>query len=333
MIDATPKPLKAQDPQGLEAAPKEDDEMTLCIAGECRHKGKPAIVLIADSRVERGAANPIFSDMRIGAEDAQKVRDVGNTFRALISGPPTMGDELISKFEETVVRFEQVNLPDDFDLLVTKFFEDLRRSARERKKEIVEHFIGMNTPLSSTQDFLDKAKTVFSESHYSRLQDEIRSLSLGGDIILAGFHDEAALIIRMDAFGGVHWEDHYSVIGAGADTAYAILALNPWDEEDIDVAQCAFRLFEAKVAAQTNKTVGNLTQFEVMVMGEEDTFDISLDFFELIKSKLRFLSIPEIVPPDNFLEPMTEEDDKKETPTDDSSASSPNIEAESQNNT
>jgi hypothetical protein len=30
--------------------------MTLRIAGECRHQGKPAIVTLADSRVERGLA-------------------------------------------------------------------------------------------------------------------------------------------------------------------------------------------------------------------------------------------------------------------------------------
>lgn len=61
--------------------------MTLCIAGECRHRGKPAIVLLADSRVEKGLASPMFSELRIGAEDAQKMRDVGAGFRALVSVP------------------------------------------------------------------------------------------------------------------------------------------------------------------------------------------------------------------------------------------------------
>jgi len=33
--------------------------MTLCIADQCSHQGKPAIVTLADSRVERGLASPI----------------------------------------------------------------------------------------------------------------------------------------------------------------------------------------------------------------------------------------------------------------------------------
>jgi hypothetical protein len=283
-----------------------EENMTLCIAGECRHNGDPALVLVADTRVERGLASPIFSELRIGSEDAQKVRDVGINFRALLSGPPTLGDELLAKCDAAIVELEKATPNQDSDLIITAFFEKLRQASRERKKELVEHYIGMNTVLSSREEFLTKSKDVFSESYYNKIQDELRSIGLGGDIILAGFHGDQPLIVRIDSGGGVHWEDHYSVIGAGADIAFALLALNPYDEDVIEVPECVFRLYEAKVAAHANKTVGDTTVFEVLVRGK-GSFDISDEFFDLLKSKLRFQSVPEIVPTVNFLIPDGEE--------------------------
>jgi hypothetical protein len=306
----------------VESEEEETDKMTLCIAGACKHKGSPAIVMLTDSRVERGLASPIFSELRIGAEDAQKMRDVGDDFRALLSGPPTMGDELLAKCDAAIVRFEKAVPNADSDIVITAFFEELKLAARERKREIIDRYIGMNTVLSSRQEFIDKARTVFSEAHYNRLQDELRSLSLGGDVIIAGFHGDDQIIVRLDAFGNVHWEDHYSVIGAGSDIAFAILALNEYDEDSIEVPECVFRLFEAKAAAHTNRTVGETTAFEVFIKGQ-GSFDISDEFFELKKSKRRFISIPEIIPPDNFLV-RNEEDDKsrRDSGTENSDATS-----------
>jgi len=280
-----------------------EETMTLCIAGECRHKGMPALVLIADSRAERGLANPAFSDLRIGSEDTNKIRDVGKNFRALLSGPPTLADELIAKCDAATVKLEETVPNEDSDIVITEFFENLRQAARLRKRELVEHYIGMNTVLGSRDEFLQKSRDVFSEAHYNRLQDEIKAIGLGGDIILAGFHGETPIIVRLDSAGEVHWEDHYSVVGAGSDIAFAILALNPYDEEKIEVPECVFRLFEAKSAAHANKTVGVATVFEVLVRNQEtqEAFDISDEFFELIKTKLRFLSVPLINPPDDFL--------------------------------
>jgi hypothetical protein len=309
-----PLEKKRQREYAEELLSKKDDGMTLCIAGECRHKGMPALVLIADSRAERGLSNPVFSEFRIGSEDTQKIRDVGRNFRALVSGAPTLADELLAKCDTAIVKLEDTAHNEDSDIVITEFFENLRQAARLRKRELVEHYIGMNTVLGSRDEFLTKSREVFSEAHYNKLQDEIKGIGLGGDIIIAGFHGETPLIVRLDSGGEVHWEDHYSVVGAGSDIAFAILALNPYDEDEIEVPECVFRLFEAKSAAQqTNKTVGNSTVFEVLVRNQEtqEEFEISDEFFELMKTKLRFLSIPTIDPPTKFL--LAESDTEKET--------------------
>lgn len=159
----------------------------------------------------------------------------------------------------------------------------------------------MSVGFESFDHFLKNGRTHLSDAHYSRVWDEIRSIGLGAEIILAGFHDNDSLIVRLDATGEVHWEDGYSVIGSGMDIALAFLCQNSYDE-DIPLHKCVFRVYEAKSAAQKNRTVGTITSFELLIQGK-GRFDISNKFFKYLKTKRRMLKVPEIEIEDGWLEP------------------------------
>lgn len=62
-----------------------------------------------------------------------------------------MGDELLAKCDAAILKFEDAVPNQDSDVVITAFLEDLKQAARERKREIVEHYIGMNTVFSSRQ--------------------------------------------------------------------------------------------------------------------------------------------------------------------------------------
>lgn len=125
-----------------------------------------------------------------------------------------------------------------------------------------------------------RGKQVLPQSEYSILSREIERLNLGADVVIAGFHGAEPIIVRLDCLGETHWEDNYSVVGTGTDIALAFLCQNSYDD-DMPLHECLFRVFEAKAAAQRNRTVGPVTAFEILINGR-GRFDISNDFFKLL---------------------------------------------------
>ena len=100
--------------------------------------------------------------------------------------------------------------------------------------------------------------------------------------------------------GVPHWEDQYSVIGRGSADALSFLAQNEFDETDIQLADCLWRLMEAlDFASTSNNTVGHSSRLEVHIQGEPEASDIAEDFFKLLKSKIRLTST---VPVGNHLD-------------------------------
>jgi hypothetical protein len=77
--------------------------------------------------------------------------------------------------------------------------------------------------------------------------------------------------------------------------------VSEWEDE-MELPECVFRVFEAKSAARKNRTVGSLTSFEILIQGG-GRFDITDEFFDLIKSKRRMRKVPTIKPEEPFLIP------------------------------
>jgi 20S proteasome alpha/beta subunit len=274
--------------------------MTLCIVAPCTHEGAPAIVLCADCRAEKGLA--VYSEGRIGSNDADKIRYIGESFAAVVAGIPTKADELLAQCDDAIFRFQRAPANQDSDIVVTSFFNELRAAARIRRQDLINHHIAMRTVFTGRDEFLKLGKSSLLENDYVTLLDEVNRINLGAEVVIADFHDDGPLIVRLDAFGETHWEDTYSVIGTGSDLALAFLCQNDY-EESMTLPECLFRVLEAKYAAHRNRTVGELTSIQVMIAGK-GRFDVSDKFFKQLKTKNRMSKIPEIETEDGWLETL-----------------------------
>ncbi len=252
--------------------------MTLCIAGECEHDGIPAIVMCCDWRGTRGST---YQEL-VGSDDVYKMRDVFG-MSALLAGSETEADRLLVASESAIQKFCGSTPSPDSDLIMDELLRDLEKAAASRKKKIIEHFVEINLGISYAE---------LRATERSRLTDyqeiiwrRIEELTLGADVIIGGFSDEA-VIVRLDRYGKAHWETNYSVIGEGADIALAFLCQQPWDfggssnpptfgtVKPMTLMQCLYRVYEAKKAAEKNRSVGESTALIVLIQGR-GKFEVS----------------------------------------------------------
>lgn len=283
-VDKASNPFYPQ--SGRDYAPDEEPiPMTLCIAAECWHNNAPAIVLCCDTRAERGAG---YQEL-VGSEDVWKIRHMG-TASALLSGSETKADELLTLCDQPIKEFtattKEIDSESDSDIVVTRLLSELRAAAGTKKRELIDHYLKMSIGMGY-QDFVDKHKDKFSESHSRDIWNEIRLINLEVDIIICAFDAvNEAIIVRLDRYGQTHWESNYSAIGAGADIALAFLCQHEWDET-MPLMHCLYYAYEAKIAAHANRHVGQDTAFEIL-MNEGTRFDISdLGFAKLKNTHLK----------------------------------------------
>jgi hypothetical protein len=307
MKDATPKPLKAQAPQGLEAAPKEGKEMTLCIAAECNREGTPAIVLCRDWQAQKGS---------LTSDDAYKQRDVDEGCRVLIAGSPTRVDYLLTRCEPAIRAFMKKRDPSVTDLDTDQLLQDLRAVTKKVRKELVDAWV-FRTLNMEFEEFRTHGKNDLLESHYHEIWESIRHFDIGAELLITLYDAENdAVIIRTDGLGEVHWELDYSIIGTGGDIARAFMCQLDYDPAEISVGQCIYEVLRAKYAAEMGHQVGKGTTVVVTENGKKD-----LALSE--KGYLYYgnLLIPYKTPPlefkPEFLELADDEEEEEKTPTDD----------------
>lgn len=266
--------------------------MTLCIAAACMHKEKAAFVLCSDTR---SLSSSREWGLSISSENADKSRyfGEGENFAALVAGHPTDGDELLTECEPAIKRFsERTQHSDDFDIYLNDLFEDIRKAARVRIKQIQDHYIATNSPFKGHDDFLARGKISLPDTQYRELWHDIGRLTLNAEVIIGGIHSGDAILVKIDSKGNPHWEDQYSVVGTGSAEALSFLAQNSYDETEIKLEDCLMRMVESLDFASTaNNTVGHMSRFEIHIEGEPEPLDFKDDFFKLLKSKIR-LSVP-----------------------------------------
>lgn len=279
--------------------------MTLCIAAECEHENRATIVMCCDWRAQRGS----ITRELVGSDDVDKIREIGPA-SALLAGSETEADRLLAGCEVSIQKFCATPPGSNSDLVMDEFLRSLEVAACLRKKEIIEHFVGMSLGMDykRLQDVTGDHLTGYQEEVWH----EMRHLDLGADIIIGAFSDES-VTVRLDRYGRAHWEANYSVIGEGADIALAFLCQQPWDRscspdhlgptEPLTLMQCLYRVYEAKRAAEANGTVGRTTAFHVLIQGL-GKFDISGRCSELMDEEFRrkHYRVPEIPFESSFLE-------------------------------
>jgi hypothetical protein len=233
--------------------------MTLCMAAVCEFKGKNVIALTADSRSQTG--DPQQPDSMIGSEDTFKMIHLGKA-TVMPAGSHTAAVELATACKPTIKEFTEMKIdPDDLDIAVDGLLQRLRQVASLKKIELVKRFVENQVGVSH-QDFL-KLPT----EQYSDVWHSIRSLNLGADILIA-YAPHNPVIVKLDRWGHASWIDNYGVIGSGAETARAMLSLQPWNRasllkerydhpekmfytpfEEVPLEEGLFRLTEAHFAA------------------------------------------------------------------------------------
>jgi hypothetical protein len=295
--------------------------VTLCIAAECEHDGVAAIVLCCDWRGQRGSE---YQEL-VGSDDVEKIRDIpGVQAQALLAGSETDADRLLTCCESAIRKFCATPVNSDSDIVITTLLREIEQAAEIRKAQIIEHHVRM----SSGIDYLVFRNTPKDRmtSYDEEVYRGIQSLTLGADIIIATFSDEP-VILRLDRYGVVHWQTNYAVIGASSDIAYALLCQQPWDlggssdppnfgiSKPMTLMQCLYRVYEAKKAAESNRTVGGSTAIVVMLQGKGE-FEISEQCRDKLKEvfERKNRRVPQIDFDPTFLETSDAEELQKEAP-------------------
>ena len=230
--------------------------MTVCIAAACRHEGHPALVLCCDERATRGTS--------VSSDDSDKVRRINDTLVVLLAGGRTAADELFWAINDAVKRWTGT---DTDEIQITEFKHSLERAISDRKRGLIDRYTRLNLGLSF-EEFLERGKTVLTETHYLETWSELRRINLGAELIVATFGQGEPVIMRISADAHVYWEDHFSTIGSGGPIAEAFLVQRPY-HDTMNVSQCVARVLEAKYASERNRDVGPTTLLEIITFNEK----------------------------------------------------------------
>jgi len=169
------------------------------------------------------------------------------------------------------------------------------------------------------EEFMAVGKDRLVRDHYDQIWEEIRCVNLGAQMILPVLTENEAVIIVIEMSGRVVWVDHYGAIGTGANIADVVLAQRDYDD-DMPLMDCLYRVYEAKVAAEKNPSVGDSTAFEVVTIDREVNagplryrrFDLSESGFKYIDRRIRGKKFPNLEFRPEFLE--MDEDEPKDKP-------------------
>lgn len=258
---------------------EESEPVTLCIAAgytsaieEC-----PGLVLCCDERGTRGL---------VSADDSNKVRWMfDDSVAVLLAGSRTAADQLYLAINEAIE-----DAPDFSDeISITKFIQTVKRAAQKRKRELMDEYVALHLGMS-LEDFTSRAKSVLLETHYLDVWMELKSITLGAELILATLSQTEAIILRVTPAGEVLWENHFSTIGTGGPIAEAFLVQKDYDDA-MPLEECVYRVYEAKVAAEKNRDVGPTTYIEVLDSDSgglnHTRYDLSDSAFDAIDKAVR----------------------------------------------
>ena len=255
-----------------------EERVTVCIAAECWHEKKAAIVLCCDWQgTKEGFVKSDYVD---------KIRWV-DTATVMIAGGLSEADELVNSCTPAIHLFARKNNSDTFDLDINGYLEAIRSAAAERKAARVRHHIAMSLGIDA-DEFWKHGKDYLSAAQHDEVYNEIRGFDLGASLLLcsiasSGEPDDEGVIIRLGSNGHVSWEPSFSTIGSGGPIAEAFLHQYDFDQE-IGLMECLYRVFSAKVAAEKNPQVGETTSFEIL-MGRH-RYDVSDEGFKYLKQKV-----------------------------------------------
>lgn len=233
--------------------------MTVCIAAVCQHDDEPRIVLCSDWKGEEGFG---------GSETTDKWRSLPKGWEVLLAGDVSRAEELIARYED---HLEQMTDPATDNAL----FEEMKKPAHEHKARLVDDYIRQMFGISYT-DFL--SSTTLPHEFVAKQLDEIARISLGTQLILAGFVKKTSdkttdIYSHLFVVGEentpsaqanpVRIADNFAAIGTGAYVAIPVMHQHEHDS-DKSLMETIYTVFEAKRLSEIVPGVGTATSVEVM---------------------------------------------------------------------
>jgi hypothetical protein len=298
----------------------EEGPMTLCMAAECTHKGKRAIVLCRDWLAQKGS---------VTSDDADKQRDIddyGLSCRVLIAGSPTRADHLLMACDPAIREFMRKNGQTETDVDTDKLLQGLRAATKLVRRDLVNNWVA-STLNMEFDDFLQHGRKDLHESHYHDVWETIRRYDLGAELLITLFDATGdSVIIRTDGLGEVYWESDYSVIGSGGEIARAFLCQVDYDPDKMSIADCIYEVLKAKYSAEISREVGRGTTVLVTARGGTDLY-LSKKGHDYYEDLLIPYRTPELKFEDDFLElddePEVSSDGEQKQAAEESGVSSP----------
>src|ERR1039458_6888788 len=173
------------------------EPMTLCIAASFYNPVEelPGIVLCCDERGTRGL---------VSADDSDKVRwSPDERMAVLLAGSRTAADQLYLAIMEAIEG--QADLSDE--IKITRLIQLVKRAAQKRKRELMDEHVSLTLGMS-LEEFTSKSRSVLLETHYLEVWHDLKTITLGAELILAALAGQEAILLRVTPSGDVLWEKH-----------------------------------------------------------------------------------------------------------------------------
>ena len=219
--------------------------MTICIAAGCLDNYRHRIVLCADWRMTNA----------IGTLDvALKLRSLPKNFKCLTAGKDSEILSLVHLLRDdlqNVASIDETNIKTIVDGVLSR-----------RKKQKAEEYIQSRLAITYS-DFISFGKDKLPSDIFREMIFEITKITIGAELIIAGFAGNQTIIIETTDEGTAHLRDDFAAVGSGAYLAQASLLARgqnygrPTDET-------IYCVYEAKKQSQNIKSVGESTYLLVL---------------------------------------------------------------------
>lgn len=242
--------------------------MTVCIAALC--KKRKAVLLAADRMVTAGPP------MNIELEHHT------SKFEVLEEGTALMfaGDALVT---EEIVRSTSATLKQQSTNGVTKTVGEavLPAYRQVRLVRVEENLKAMG--YDSVQHYYEKGLQHHGEQLHGSIVQQITTLNIGSELVVAGFDDECARICHVYPPGAAKWYDRlgYHAVGSGGMHA-AMSLLRGRFNPDAELEDALLQVYTAKRTAEAAPGVGRQTDVLVLRPGSQVTVDSAI-FKELAR--------------------------------------------------
>lgn len=205
--------------------------MTLCVAANCRDKGRPMTVIAADLTVEGVTST---------AEIENKVHWVGDRpYPTLISGSGSRAEELLDHMTRCGNEAKgKVKTRGEFLTIC-------RETMRRHKHSLADEYISAKLGISYDK-LLGSLHSSLPAETYRGIMNDVGRMKLGCDVIVVFFEWEHGepMIVRMNDEGELEICSNFAAIGSGVYIAESAL-FHREHTEDSSLADTLYRVYEA----------------------------------------------------------------------------------------